>query len=80
MPVSLASPLLVPSLQPIHPHSPLPHPLPPVTHHHSTPQMRKVQEKIEELQTAHAAQVEAVMAQYEALLQQVGIRGEWGWG
>lgn len=34
--------------------------------------MRKLQEKIAEVQAAHAAQVEAVLAQYEALLQQVG--------
>lgn len=40
------------------------------------PQMRKVQEKIEELQAAHSAQIEAVVAQYGALLQQVrGLLG-----
>ncbi|KAL4427452.1 hypothetical protein ABPG77_000741 [Micractinium sp. CCAP 211/92] len=33
--------------------------------------MRKLQEKIAEVQAAHAAQVEAVLGQYEALLQQV---------
>lgn len=36
--------------------------------------MRKLQEKIAEVQAAHAAQVEAVLGQYEALLQQVGPR------
>ena len=35
------------------------------------PQMRKVQEKISELQAAHSAQLEEVMGEYSALLQQV---------
>ncbi len=34
-------------------------------------QMRKVQDKLAELQAEHAAQIEAVTAQYGALLQQV---------
>lgn len=34
--------------------------------------MRKVQEKISEVQEAHGVQIEVVMGQYEALLQQVG--------
>jgi hypothetical protein len=33
--------------------------------------MRKVQEKISELQAAHSAQLEEVMGEYSALLQQV---------
>ena len=51
--------------------------------------MRKVQDKIAELQAEHAAQIEAVTAQYGALLQQVGPPGcgwelllqvrKWGW-
>jgi hypothetical protein len=40
------------------------------------PQMRKLQVKIEEVAAAHAAQLAAVLGEYEALLQQVGA----GWG
>lgn len=39
------------------------------------PQMRKLHEKIAELQAEHAAQIEAVTAQYGALLQQVRLAG-----
>lgn len=53
--------------QPIRAPDPFPSP-PPHTH---TTQMRKVQEKIVELREAHARQLEGVMAQYAALLQQV---------
>ena len=43
-------------------------PLPPLP---ACLQMRKVQEKIGELQAAHSAQLEEVMGEYSALLQQV---------
>ena len=43
-------------------------------------QMRKLQERIAELQEAHSAQIAAVMGQYDALLRQVRA-GVWvGWG
>ena len=49
--------------------------LPAATRPSPAPQMRKVQEKIGELQAEHAAQIEAVMGQYGALLQQAS--GGW---
>jgi len=36
-----------------------------------TPQKRSLQEKITELEAAHAAQKENVLSQYQALLRQV---------
>lgn len=40
--------------------------------------MRKLQEKIAELQQAHSEQIEAVLGQYSFLLQQVRKRGGCG--